>query len=93
MQEFLLDDFSKICHSTIEVRSGYNDKVLTRNYNSKKHSENLGKRKVISIWSEVRTSKSGYSQFISPTICVYVDGSNELLKDTCKRIGNNYWNE
>lgn len=72
-----ITELAGITNSPLEIRSGYNGKVLCRQYVEKKH-EHLSQREVISIWGEIRaTNGSGYSSFAHPVICVHVHGREE----------------
>lgn len=73
--------YEKFAHSPIKVMSGYNDKVLAKHYDPKKH-KHISERNIISIWSEIEISKShGFSQFAHPILCVYVLGDVEYNED------------
>ena len=70
-------EFSELTHTPIEVKSGFNGKLLCKRYDAKKHQE-ISDREVTSIWAEIRASNSGgYSSYASPAICVYVHGGKE----------------
>lgn len=70
-------DFSEIARVPIEVKSGYNGKLLCKSYNGKKHSA-ISEREVIAVWPEIRaTNSGGYDSYARPIICVFVHGSNE----------------
>lgn len=70
------------------VRSGYNGKILTSNYNPKKHEETIGNRKVISIWTDIKTHKSPSTSSAYSVLCCYVCGdierANEITKNKDK---------
>ena len=75
--EMTVKEFSELTHTPIEVKSGFNGKLLCKRYNAKKHQD-ISEREVVSIWAEIRANNSGgYSSYASPTICVYVYGGNE----------------
>lgn len=80
-------EFSEIARSPIEVKSGYNGKLLCKAYNSKKHSIISG-REVTAVWSEIRASNgSGYDNYAKPVICVYVFGDlecKEAVKESAR---------
>ena len=71
--------------ATVEVKSGFNGKVLCRSFNQKKHAE-IGKRRILNIWAEIRTIGDTFCNRAIPIICVYVNGHEEakaaLAKDT-----------
>lgn len=73
-------------HSTITVRSGYNEKILCRKFDIDKHYE-IGERELISVWAD--TVKTGYgpSYNIVPILCCYVDGKPEYDKEVAKTQG------
>lgn len=79
--EIALGDFRKITEGRIEVKSAYNGKILCKDFDGRKH-KNLCGRKIISIWSEIRATKSeGFSNIARPTICVFVSGKEEFEED------------
>jgi len=70
-------EFSEIVQGPIEVKSGYNGKLLCRVYNDKKHSA-ISEREVTTVWPEIRaTNGFGYDSYARPVICVFVHGSKE----------------
>ena len=70
-------DFAKICQTDIKVMSGFNGKVLCKQFNPKKHTE-IASREIVSVWSEIEASKSmGYRNFAHGNICVFVNGAKE----------------
>ena len=70
-------EFAVFARSPVEVRSGYNGKVLCKAYNNKKHSTISG-REVTAVWTEIRADNSGgYHSYARPVICVYVFGDKE----------------
>lgn len=74
-------ELSELAHAPIEVRSGYNGKLLCKRYSSKKHQD-VSDREVTAIWTEIRTNCSGgYSSFATPVICVYVCGDKEYEQE------------
>ena len=80
-----LEKLALFTHSPIKVISGFNGKVLAKRYDSKRHSH-IANREVVSIWSEVEAKKSsGFSQYVHPIICVYVDGHEEYVKEKAVR--------
>ena len=75
-------EFSGIARGPIEVKSGYDGKLLCRAYNGKKHSI-ISEREVTAVWSEIRaTNGGGYDSYARPVICVYVFGDQEREKAT-----------
>lgn len=62
---------------TLIVKSGYNGKVLTNNYNPKKHKETIGNREVISIWSDIKISKVATQGSAFSVLCCHVYGDIE----------------
>lgn len=69
--------YKYIPHSaTVEVKSGFNGRVLCRNFNPNKHAE-IGKRRILDIWAEIRTIGDTFCNRAIPIICVYVDGYDE----------------
>jgi len=81
-------ELSVLVKSQIEVKSGYNGKLLCRNYSEKKHSH-ISAREVISLWSEIRVTNScGYGNSATPIVCVYVHGEKEYNDTHKKDTGN-----
>ena len=75
-----LEDFNILCRGEIQVISGFNGKILCRNFKNTKHKE-LGNREVLSVWTEIRlASDVTFSSWAKPIICVYVDGAEEYKK-------------
>ena len=58
--------------TTLEVKDGYDGKILCRNYDEKKHAE-IGKRKVLYFWAEIKTRDIGFGNVGLPVICVYAE--------------------
>lgn len=80
------DFYKYIPHSvTVEVKSGFNGNVLCRRFNPNKHAE-VGKRKILDIWAEIRTNGCSFSNRAIPIICVYVDGEVEHNATVKKRM-------
>lgn len=78
--------YKYIPHSaTVEVKSGFNGRVLCRRFNQNKHAE-VGKRKILDIWAEIRTNGCTFSNRAIPIICVYVDGEVEYNATVKKRM-------
>lgn len=77
-----VNEFSKLCKSTLRVMSAYNGKILCYNYttNSEKHAE-IGKREVLDIWSDIIVTDSGFGHYATPILCAYVDGKPEYNKE------------
>ena len=71
-----LYDLVRCAPIEIKVKSGYNGKILCKNYIPLKHKD-LSSREVIQIWSEIRTLKSSYNDRARSIICIYVDGHKE----------------
>ena len=65
----------------IEVKSGYNGKVLCKRFNEKKH-ESIADRQVLSFWPEIRVENGNYC---FPIICCFVEGQKELEQELAKR--------
>lgn len=66
-------------YSPIEVRSGYNGKVLCRNFDPQKHME-IAKRELLSMWADTKKSNNDSSGWIYTVLCCYVDGRPECEK-------------
>lgn len=76
----ILNEFNTLCYGEIQVISGFNGKILCRNFKNTKHKE-LGDREVIKVWTEIRTTSDvAFSSWAKPIICVYVDGAEECRK-------------
>lgn len=75
-----LNEFNSISVENLRVRSGFNGKILTSNFNPNRHSETLGKREVIDITAEMVLNKKGECDIAYPVICCWVDGREEYLK-------------
>lgn len=70
------------CHrARIEVKSGYNGKVLCKRFNDKKH-EHIANRKVLSFWPEIKAEGGNYCY---PIICCFVEGLKELEQELERR--------
>ena len=68
------------CHGELKVMSGFNGKVLCRDFNHSKHDE-LGDREVLDVWAEIKVTNSVcFGNSAKPIICVYVDGAEECRK-------------
>lgn len=81
VERLSLADFAGLMNCPIEVRSGYNGKLLCKEFNPKKHSA-LAEREVVSAWAEVRASKRlGYSNSARAIVCVFLHGGNEYEKE------------
>ena len=65
----------------IEVKSGYNGKVLCKRFNEKKH-ESIADRQVLSFWPEIRIENGDYCY---PIICCFVEGLKELEQELARR--------
>lgn len=71
--------------ATVEVKSGFNGRVLCRNFNLNKHAE-IGKREILHIWAEIRTIGDTFCNRAIPVICMYVDGEVEYNATVKKRM-------
>lgn len=80
MMKMTLNDFSKLATGSVRVRSGFNGKLLTSNFNPNKHSETLGKREVISVKPEMILDKTAGYDTAYPVICCLVNGREEYEK-------------
>lgn len=75
-----IKEFAEIARAPVEVKSGYNGKLLCKAYNDKKHST-ISEREVIAVWPEIRaTSSGGYDSYARPVICVFVHGDKEAAQ-------------
>lgn len=84
-------ELAMVAETPLKVMSGYNGKVLCcRAFKKEKHEE-IGKREVLSVWSEITVANSVYHSFASSTLCVYVCGGQEheehIRKLVAKRDG------
>lgn len=76
-----LIDFAELCHGCrIEVRSGYNDRLLTKAFRAAEHVD-MGEREVVSCWPDIRAQRG----FASAVMCVYVSGEKELEDERRKQ--------
>lgn len=67
----------RYCHGTLRVYSGFNGKLLCKNFNPNKHFK-TGEREIIAVWAEIVAGKmQGFRQKIEPVTCVYVHGDME----------------
>ena len=81
-----LVDFAKsLAKSKIKVISGYNGKVLCFRFQPEKHSA-IGKRELLTVWAELEVINSGFGNCCQPILCVYVDGHEELAKESAKEV-------
>jgi hypothetical protein len=70
-------ELSLYTRSPLEIRSGFNGKLLCKQYDDKKHTE-IDDREVTAIWSEIRVINGGnYDSFARTVICAYVFGDKE----------------
>lgn len=85
-----LQEFRKYhCQSELKVMSGYNGKVLCKDFNEKKHAH-LADREVHSVWAEcVATKGLAFGNIAKPIICCYVDGKEEAEKALAERMKDN----
>lgn len=75
-----LTDFAELCHGcSIEVRSGYNGRLLTKAFRADKHVD-MGEREVVSCWPDIRAQRG----FANAVMCVYVSGEKELEEEMNK---------
>lgn len=75
-----VNELSKYVKCDLEVKSGFNGKILCKKYDPKKHTE-IADREVTAIWSEVRmVNGGGYSSMARPVICAFVYGQPEYEK-------------
>lgn len=71
--------------ATVEVKSAFNGRALCRNFNPNKHAE-IGKRKILDIWAEIRTIGDTFCNRAIPIICLYVHGEAEYNAEEKKRM-------
>lgn len=69
-------EFSELTRTPIEVKSGFNGKVLCKRYDAKKHIE-ISDREIISIWAEIKVLNPACPSYAHSVICVYVHGGKE----------------
>lgn len=74
------------CYSPVEVRSGFNGKMLCRNFDPKKHSE-IGERELISVWADTKKHSNDPGAPVCPVLCCYVDGRPEYEKEEALKDG------
>lgn len=74
-----LAEFASVCQTTVCAKSAFNGKILCWAFNPQKHVD-LGKREVVSAWSEFKVENTGFSSFARSTIMVFVDGTLECEK-------------
>lgn len=74
-------------YSPVEVRSGFNGKVLCRNFDPKKHSE-IGKRELASMWADMKKYSNDPGASVRPVLCCYVDGRPEYEREEALKDGN-----
>lgn len=73
-------ELSDMSQGQLKVMSGYNGKILCKNFNSKKHID-IAIREISTIWTEINTTKSGFSNIAMPILCCYVCGNIEYEKE------------
>lgn len=80
-----LIEFAKLCNigCCIEVRSGYNGKLLCTRFREDKHGH-IAEREVISCWPDIR-AKDGFARAV---MCVYVHGLEELEMEMKKNAAD-----
>ena len=66
-------------YSLVEVRSGYNGKILCQNFDPKKHSE-IGERELLAMWADIKKPSKSPGTAVYPVLCCYVDGGPEYEK-------------
>lgn len=71
-----------ISASKLKIISGYNGKILCRDFNPKKH--NFGEREVRRIWSEISLIPSTFGSNAESIMCAFVDGREEYEKENEK---------
>lgn len=74
-------------HSPIEVRSGYNGKVLCRKFDPQKHME-IAKRELLSVWADTKKHSNDPGAPVCPVLCCYVDGRPEYEKEEALKDGS-----
>lgn len=72
-----LNDFSKLTMGSVRVRSGFNGRLLTSNFNSSEYSEALGKREVIGVKPEITLDRKEGRDTAHPVICCFVNDGEE----------------
>lgn len=72
-------ELAEICKTPITVRSGYDGKILCKNFNLKRHVE-IGEREITAVWSVIKSSGDFYCNSAHPVICVFVKGTEEFEK-------------
>ena len=74
-----VSELDKVSQKPLKVMSGFNGKVLCHRFKEDKHQE-IGERKVVSVWPEISVTNSGFSSHAAAILCVYVDGHKEAAK-------------
>lgn len=74
-------------YSLVEVRSGFNGKVLCRNFDPKKHSE-IGERELVSMWADTKKHRNDLGAPVCPVLCCYVDGRPEYEREEALKDGD-----
>lgn len=73
-------ELRRLVKGTLMVKSGFNGKILCKDFNPKKHSA-IGGRAVTAIWCEIEATKAlGFGNIARPITCVYVHGGVEADK-------------
>ena len=67
-------------YSQVEVRSGFNGKILCRNFDPKKHND-IGERELISVWADTKKHSNDPGAPVRPVLCCYVDGRSEYERE------------
>ena len=70
-------EFYKYIKAPLKIISGFNDKVLCRNYQPRLHDEKFGDRIITNVWSEVEIKDKPFGNVIIPIIVCYVYGDVE----------------
>lgn len=74
-------------YSLVEVRSGFNGKMLCRNFDPKKHNE-IGERELVSMWADTKKHRNDPGAPVCPVLCCYVDGRPEYEKEEALKDGD-----
>ena len=70
-------EFYKYIKAPLKIISGFNGKVLCRNYQPRLHDEKFGDRIITNVWSEVEIKDKPFGNVITPIIVCYVHGDVE----------------
>lgn len=78
-------ELNKLSQVPLEVKSGYNGKILCKAFNKDKNAA-VGDRLVLSMWPEIKIPNGQtFANYARPVICVYVAGEIEYLQDQEKK--------